>query len=254
MVRLDAMNARYFRHDTVLAARPDGERGPGLAACAPRSPARPRPGGDSRHGSGSAHRTHGRRLVPSLSCSEANGHIQWRGPSRGRSSGFTVIELLVGLTVMAVLMALATPSLQQYLRNMRLASSMSDLRSDTQLARSESIKRNSRVLVCPRANPTSMACAAAVAPATWMNGWLVCYDTDADTVCDASTAADPNPIRVRASLTAPLALTGPAASVIFFPVGNANAAATFTATTAGTSRSRSISVASSGALSSSETY
>ena len=63
-----------------------------------------------------------------------------------------------------------------------------------------------------------------------MNGWLVCFDANADGACDATSTADPNPVRTHAALAAPLALTGPAAAVTFLPVGSALAAATFSMT------------------------
>ncbi len=168
-----------------------------------------------------------------------------------RSAGLTIVELLVVVAIAAVVATLALPSMGEFVRNMRLASSISQLHSDLLLARSESIRRNSRVLVCARSSPSSSACAAAPDADTWMNGWLVCYDIDADAACDAASAADPNPVRVRGAISTPLSLNGPAALVTFFPIGNASAAATFTMT-GGTPITRMTTVAPSGAVSSSK--
>ena len=169
-----------------------------------------------------------------------------------RQGGVTAIELLIAVAVLAVLVSLGAPSYRDFQTRMRLASSMSDLGSDLLLARSDSIRRNSRMLVCPRASASATTCATSVTGETWMNGWLVCYDTDADGACDTGSASDPNPVRVRGSPTSPLTLTGPAATVIFFPVGSANGTSTFTMT-GGTSASRSTKVAPSGAVTSSKT-
>ena len=109
------------------------------------------------------------------------------------------------------------------------------------------IRRNARVLVCPRSSTTSTDCATVVAAATWMNGWLVCHDTNNDGACDTSSATDPNPIRIRSAPASPLVLTGPAASVIFLPVGSAAATATFSMT-GGTSTTRNIILAPSGSV------
>ncbi len=171
--------------------------------------------------------------------------------ARTRSTGLTIIELMVVVAIAALFATLALPSMGDFVRNMRLSSSISQLHSDLLLARSESIRRNSRVLVCARSSPSSSACAAAPDADTWMNGWLVCYDTNADAACDTSTAADPNPVRVRSAPTTPLSLNGPAALVTFFPVGNANAAAIFTMT-GGTPVTRITTVAPSGAVASSK--
>lgn len=168
------------------------------------------------------------------------------------SAGFTIIELMIVVVLVAVLTTLGAPSMAEFVRGMRLATGMSDLRSDLLLARSESIRRNSRVLVCARPSATGLDCATAPTASSWANGWLVCYDTNADGICDAASTDNPNPIRVRAGPAAPLTLTGPIATVTFFPVGNAGGAATFTMT-AGTAATRSITLAPSGHLTSSKT-
>ena len=164
-----------------------------------------------------------------------------------RSTGFTVIELLMVMAIAAVLLAVGMPSFVEFTRETRAGSTMSSLTGDIQLARSEAVKRNARVLFCARASATSTSCSGAPAAGTWMNGWLVCYDQNADGVCDASTAADPNPIRVQGALSAPLSLSGPAATLVFFPVGSASAGATFTVT-GSTSTTRSATVAPSGSI------
>jgi type IV fimbrial biogenesis protein FimT len=171
--------------------------------------------------------------------------------ARSTAAGLTIIELLIVVAITAVFATIALPSMGEFVRNMRLASGMSQLHSDLLLARSESIRRNSRMLVCPRASATSTACATVLAATTWMNGWLVCYDVDADAACDAATMENPNPVRVRSALGSPLSLNGPAALVTFFPVGNANGAATFTLT-GGTATTRTTTIAPSGAVASSK--
>ena len=147
-----------------------------------------------------------------------------------RAGGFTVIELLVVVAIAAIFLALGVPSFTDFIRQTRLSSAMNDLSADLFLARSEAIKRNSRVLVCARATATATTCSTTPAAGTWMNGWLVCFDADSNGVCDATSAADPNPIKTHAALVSPLLLSGPAAAVIFLPVGNAVAAATFNMT------------------------
>jgi type IV fimbrial biogenesis protein FimT len=166
--------------------------------------------------------------------------------------GFNLIELMVTLTVLGVLVAMGLPEFTKFIRDMKLGGMASDLRADVQYARSESIRRNARVLVCPRASATATTCATTVAATTWANGWLVCYDLDADGACDATSATDPNPSRVRSAIATPLVLSGPAATLIFFPTGSASASLTFTMT-AGTTTTRTLVVAPSGGLTSTKT-
>lgn len=162
------------------------------------------------------------------------------------SRGFSLTEILVTLAVIGILTAAALPPLADFVRQVRLNSKMGELTSDIALARSEAVKRNSRVLLCARDAPTGTACSVAAGAGAWMNGWLVCYDADANGACDASTAALPNPIKRHDPLVAPIALTGPTAAIIFYPVGSSSGASTFTMT-AGT-KTQTANVAPSGSI------
>lgn len=133
---------------------------------------------------------------------------------RRGSAGFTVIELMIVVTIGAVLLAIGAPNLTEFLRESRLGATMSELTSDMQAARGEAIKRNARVLVCAREANADVCTAGA----NWSNGWLVCYDVNNDGNCDAGSAADPNPFRVRRALDS-ITLTGPATAVRFNPSG-----------------------------------
>lgn len=170
-----------------------------------------------------------------------------RNSDTDQSNGFTVIELLIVMTIAVVLIAIGMPSFVEFTRETRAGSAMTSLTGDIQLARSEAVKRNSRVLFCARASATSSSCSGAPSASAWMNGWLVCYDRNADGACDASTAADPNPIRVQGALSAPLSVSGPAATLIFFPIGNASTGATFTLT-GSTATTRTATIALSGSI------
>lgn len=59
--------------------------------------------------------------------------------------GFSIIELSVALTVMAVLLSLGMPSLSGYIQNARLGGAAKSFYSGVQTARSEAIKRNGDV-------------------------------------------------------------------------------------------------------------
>ena len=166
--------------------------------------------------------------------------------------GFNLVELLVTVTVLSVLVASGLPEFSKFVKDMKLGGMASDLRADMQFARSESIRRNARVLVCPRSSTTATTCAATVTATTWANGWLVCYDVDANGACDTGSTTDPNPTRVRKPIVSPLVLSGPAATVTYYATGSANAAATFTMT-GGTTTTRTLVVAPSGSLTSTKT-
>jgi prepilin-type N-terminal cleavage/methylation domain-containing protein len=138
--------------------------------------------------------------------------------------GFTVLELMIGVGVAAILAVVAAPSLRDFTNETRLRSMSSQLVSDLNFARLEAIKRNARVLVCAK-DAAANTCATAT---NWQNGWLVCYDADSDDACDATIATDPNPMKIAGALNATLQLTSTSTFIRFNPVGTANSAAVLT--------------------------
>ena len=67
----------------------------------------------------------------------------------GLTRGFTLIELMVVVTLVAVLGTIAVPSFRDLLLNQRLAASSSDFMAAVSLARSEAIKRAQTVTLLP---------------------------------------------------------------------------------------------------------
>lgn len=140
-------------------------------------------------------------------------------PALSRSQrGFTLIEAMVTLTISAILVAVAVPSFTSVVRKFKLNSISSALATSLLLARSEAVKSNRRVLVCAR-NAVGSACAAST---DWgRNGWLVCYDLDADGACDAASPGLPNPIRLADRVDPEFAsVSGPATALSFNSLGS----------------------------------
>jgi type IV fimbrial biogenesis protein FimT len=99
-----------------------------------------------------------------------------------RSAGFTLIELMIALTVAGVLLAIATPNLRVFLQNNRLSSASNDLLRSFQVARTEAIKRQRNVVVCASANPTATPPACSYGT---FNGWIVFEDSNPNWSVDA---------------------------------------------------------------------
>ncbi len=72
-----------------------------------------------------------------------------------RQAGLTLIELLIGLVVMAVLLSIAVPSFQTLRHQNTVRSAGMAIYADLQLARSEAIKRNKDITVCFTGSGTS---------------------------------------------------------------------------------------------------
>lgn len=102
-----------------------------------------------------------------------------RRPARGR--GFTLIELMVTIAVMAVLLGIAVPSFNDALLGNKLSSHANSLVASINMARSEAIKRNRRVTLCASADGATCATSGG-----WEQGWVVQYDADNNS-CDAAS-------------------------------------------------------------------
>lgn len=131
--------------------------------------------------------------------SDALGYLP---STRAGQSGVTLIELLMVVTIAAILAAIAAPSFRSFIYSTRQSSAAMQLVSDMNLARSEAIKRNAHILVCAR-NGAGTDCAA---NANWQAGWLVCLEGGVVNQCAAGSAAVPNPILVRPALDSALTL------------------------------------------------
>lgn len=85
-------------------------------------------------------------------------------------SGFTLIELIVTVTVAAIVLALAGSGFSHLIRNNRVAAQTNGLVSALNLARSEAVTRSAAVSVC--ASNTGTGCTAT----NWEGGWIVFVD------------------------------------------------------------------------------
>jgi type IV fimbrial biogenesis protein FimT len=92
--------------------------------------------------------------------------------------GFTLIEMLVVITISAILVAMAIPSFQGLVRSSRISSSANSFIAAIDLARSEAIRRATVVTVCRSTNPEAVnpncsdAAANGYAADDWASGWI----------------------------------------------------------------------------------
>jgi len=96
---------------------------------------------------------------------------------RRRSAGFTLVELIVSVTVLGILLGLAVPQFTDFLRNSRRTAVLNELVGSLTLARTEAIRRGVPVSVCKTIDGT--ACVSGAGD-TWAAGWLIFVNSDAD--------------------------------------------------------------------------
>lgn len=97
--------------------------------------------------------------------------------------GFTLLELLVALTVLVLLMAVGIPSMSQQIRNNHLKTASLELYQAVQLARTRAVMTNSRVTLR--------------AMGDWHQGWRIFLDPNHNGEWDPNefliVEAGPNP-------------------------------------------------------------
>lgn len=122
---------------------------------------------------------------------------------KNRGKGFTLLELLTVIAVVAILGAFAVPSLDAVNKRNRIVSVTNDLIISYQLARDEALLRGRRVAVCRRSRSASenatctqsnlgtdahCSCATGTADTSsdgWEDGWLVFVDSNQNSEADS---------------------------------------------------------------------
>ncbi len=96
-----------------------------------------------------------------------------------RSSGFTLVEMLVAISIAAILLAVAVPSFQGLIKRNATENLQSRLASALTAARSEAASRNIVTTICSSDNGAT--CVAD----KWSSGWIVFIDIDTDGTWDS---------------------------------------------------------------------
>lgn len=97
--------------------------------------------------------------------------------------GFSLLELMVTVAIVAILGTLAAPSFQTLLQANKTRAVAGELLASLNLARSEAMRRGQPVSVCPSSNGSSCATGGT----DWDRGWIVLVNEDG--VSEGSTPA-----------------------------------------------------------------
>jgi type IV fimbrial biogenesis protein FimT len=87
-----------------------------------------------------------------------------------RVAGYSLFELVITMSIVAILMAIAVPSYRYVTSSNRSTSEINGLLSDLQFARAEAIKLGQTVTACPSSSSTGCTATA------WNAGWIVFTD------------------------------------------------------------------------------
>lgn len=123
--------------------------------------------------------------------------------------GFTLVELMVTVAVMAILLGIAIPSFTEITLSSKLRSYANDLVASAQLARGEAIKRNAVVRMCVSTDGASCVSGG------WEQGWVVFHDVDKDGALDAGETV----LQRQKAAASGFKITGTVSGVSFQPSG-----------------------------------
>lgn len=89
--------------------------------------------------------------------------------------GFTALELLVTMAIVAILLATGVPAFQNYSWNLRMKTAMDMLQTDLNLARGRAISHNIQTIICPATDNNDCS-----GLPDWQDGWIVFTDLNGD--------------------------------------------------------------------------
>ena len=113
-----------------------------------------------------------------------------------KHQGFTLIELMTAIAILAVIAVFALPGFQWLMMNNRITTDVNRFHTSLMLARSEAMKRGSRITICKSADGT--ACNAAL---NWESGWLMFVDFDQSGTINGADVAIEASLGLRANYT-----------------------------------------------------
>ena len=156
-----------------------------------------------------------------------------------RHQGFTLIELMAGLAIMFILLALAVPSFRELSARNQLSAATNDILMGLQLARSEAVRHATRMTLCPSTDEDTCT-----KETPWSAGWILFHDANDS----GSRDEDERLIQVFPPLPDSVEASGPA-SITYASAGNVTTSVQLAVAQSGRKEARCIRIISSGSIS-----
>jgi type IV fimbrial biogenesis protein FimT len=102
---------------------------------------------------------------------------------RRATAGFTLVEMMVVIIIMAVMLAWALPAYKNLVTQYRMSDELNQIETDVELARSSAIRTGGTVTICPSPAPASSTPACS-GTNEWNTGWIVFTDNNDDQTVD----------------------------------------------------------------------
>ena len=87
--------------------------------------------------------------------------------------GFTLVEAMVVMSIIAILMAVAVPTFRDFAASRAVTTHVSDFSGSLRLARTEAIKRGRAVVMCRTSDPQAASPVCDAGDNDWKSGWLI---------------------------------------------------------------------------------
>ena len=107
--------------------------------------------------------------------------------TRSPYHGFTLVELMVSMGLIAILLAVGVPSVKNMVKDNRLVTQLNAVMNDVHFARSEAAKRDLRIIMCRSADPTLTTPTCGGSSNDWSTGYLVFTGEDGNNTYQAGT-------------------------------------------------------------------
>ena len=135
-----------------------------------------------------------------------------------KSRGFTLVELMIVIAIVAILTTLAAPSFKQLIQSNTMSGAVNTFLGDMRFARSEAMRRGGGVVMCRSDNPEAPnAVCGTGSTVGWESGWIIFQDNNNNGARNFSTnpLVDDTLLRVQGPITSIKSISEPGAATVF---------------------------------------